>query len=192
MSPSTPNATSRSPTSRKSAPASPMVNAPDSYMNCFGLIAISPWSRRLRRSAAGQMRFFSGMLLRGHRRCGGGRRALRGGPRNDERLQAWPWLAHTKHEFALVLRDRGGPGDQDRADALLAPRRQRARSVSEWRRCKQRSDRLQRDREWNSRVKILRGEDSMPRFLIERNFAERLELTKEVPTPSTESMTRKE
>ena len=38
----------------------------------------------------------------------------------DERLQAWPWLAHTKHEFALMLRERGGLGDQDRADALLA------------------------------------------------------------------------
>ena len=38
----------------------------------------------------------------------------------DERLHAWPWLAHTKHEFALVLRDHGGPDDQGRADALLA------------------------------------------------------------------------
>jgi len=38
----------------------------------------------------------------------------------DERLQAWPWLAHTKHEFALMLRERGRPGDQDHADALLA------------------------------------------------------------------------
>ena len=26
----------------------------------------------------------------------------------DERLHAWPWLAHTKHEFALAL-DRTGP-----------------------------------------------------------------------------------
>lgn len=38
----------------------------------------------------------------------------------DERLQAWPWLAHTKHEFALMLLARGRPGDQDRADALIA------------------------------------------------------------------------
>jgi tetratricopeptide (TPR) repeat protein len=38
----------------------------------------------------------------------------------DERLQAWPWLAHTKHEFALMLRERGRPGDQHRANALLA------------------------------------------------------------------------
>ena len=29
----------------------------------------------------------------------------------DERLQAWPWLTHTKHEFALMLRARGRPGD---------------------------------------------------------------------------------
>jgi class 3 adenylate cyclase/tetratricopeptide (TPR) repeat protein len=38
----------------------------------------------------------------------------------DERLEAWPWLAHTKHEFALMLRERGRPSDQDRADGLLA------------------------------------------------------------------------
>jgi hypothetical protein len=38
----------------------------------------------------------------------------------DERLQAWPWLAHTKHEFALMLHERGRPGDKDLADALLA------------------------------------------------------------------------
>jgi tetratricopeptide (TPR) repeat protein len=38
----------------------------------------------------------------------------------DERLRGWPWLAHTKHEFALMLRERGAPGDEDRADALLA------------------------------------------------------------------------
>jgi class 3 adenylate cyclase/tetratricopeptide (TPR) repeat protein len=38
----------------------------------------------------------------------------------DERLQAWPWLAHTKHEFAQMLRLRGRPGDVDRADDLLA------------------------------------------------------------------------
>jgi class 3 adenylate cyclase/tetratricopeptide (TPR) repeat protein len=37
----------------------------------------------------------------------------------DERMRAWPWLAHTKHEFALMLRERGGPGDEDRADVLL-------------------------------------------------------------------------
>lgn len=38
----------------------------------------------------------------------------------DERLRAWPWLAHTKHEFALMLRRRGRSVDQVRADALLA------------------------------------------------------------------------
>ena len=38
----------------------------------------------------------------------------------DERLQAWPWLTHTKHEFALMLRARGRPGDCDRAARLLA------------------------------------------------------------------------
>jgi hypothetical protein len=38
----------------------------------------------------------------------------------DERLQAWPWLAHTKHEFALMLRARGRRGDEQHAAELLA------------------------------------------------------------------------
>jgi class 3 adenylate cyclase/tRNA A37 threonylcarbamoyladenosine biosynthesis protein TsaE len=37
----------------------------------------------------------------------------------DERLHAWPWLAHTKHEFALMLRGRGRAADEDRINALL-------------------------------------------------------------------------
>jgi tetratricopeptide (TPR) repeat protein len=40
--------------------------------------------------------------------------------RLDEHLQAWPWLAHTKHEFALMLRARGRSGDQQRATELIA------------------------------------------------------------------------
>jgi len=40
--------------------------------------------------------------------------------RLDERLQAWPWLAHTKHEFALMLRARGRRRDQGRAAELIA------------------------------------------------------------------------
>jgi class 3 adenylate cyclase/tetratricopeptide (TPR) repeat protein len=38
----------------------------------------------------------------------------------DERLHAWPWLAHTKHEFALALTARGRPTDSIRAKALFA------------------------------------------------------------------------
>jgi tetratricopeptide (TPR) repeat protein len=38
----------------------------------------------------------------------------------DERLHAWPWLAHTKHEFALALTARGRAVDQSRAEALFA------------------------------------------------------------------------
>jgi tetratricopeptide (TPR) repeat protein len=38
----------------------------------------------------------------------------------DGRLHAWPWLAHTKHEFALALTARGRPPDQGRARLLLA------------------------------------------------------------------------
>jgi tetratricopeptide (TPR) repeat protein len=37
----------------------------------------------------------------------------------DEQLQAWPWLAHTKHEFALVLIARGRTRDRGRAETLL-------------------------------------------------------------------------
>ena len=38
----------------------------------------------------------------------------------DERLEAWPWLAHTQHEFAAALLTHGGRGDRARADSLLA------------------------------------------------------------------------
>jgi uncharacterized protein HemY len=38
----------------------------------------------------------------------------------DERLEAWPWLAHTQHEFATAVLARGGRGDRARADRLLA------------------------------------------------------------------------
>jgi class 3 adenylate cyclase/tetratricopeptide (TPR) repeat protein len=38
----------------------------------------------------------------------------------DEALHAWPWLAHTKHEFALALTARGRPSDHKRAEALFA------------------------------------------------------------------------
>jgi len=38
----------------------------------------------------------------------------------DEQLQAWPWLAHTRHEFALMLRARGRRRDQGRVVKLIA------------------------------------------------------------------------
>jgi len=38
----------------------------------------------------------------------------------DERLRAWPWLAHTKYEFARMLSDRNRAGDRDRAETLFA------------------------------------------------------------------------
>ena len=37
---------------------------------------------------------------------------------DDEALQAWPWLAHTQHEFAVALLARGAHGDRVRATAL--------------------------------------------------------------------------
>ena len=38
----------------------------------------------------------------------------------DERLHAWPWLAHTHHEFAVALLARGTHSDRVRATNLLA------------------------------------------------------------------------
>jgi tetratricopeptide (TPR) repeat protein len=38
----------------------------------------------------------------------------------DERLNAWPWLAYTKFEYAVMLRERGRPQDGDRVETLLA------------------------------------------------------------------------
>jgi tetratricopeptide (TPR) repeat protein len=38
----------------------------------------------------------------------------------DQRLQAWSWLTHTKHEYALMLRAHGRPRDRNRAAELLA------------------------------------------------------------------------
>jgi class 3 adenylate cyclase len=38
----------------------------------------------------------------------------------DERIHAWPWLARCRFEYALMLHERGAPGDDERASALLA------------------------------------------------------------------------
>jgi hypothetical protein len=38
----------------------------------------------------------------------------------DERLQAWPWLAHTQREYALMLGARARDEDRSRAAQLLA------------------------------------------------------------------------
>jgi hypothetical protein len=40
--------------------------------------------------------------------------------RMDGRLRAWPWLAHGRHEFALMLAARNRLGDRARAQDLLA------------------------------------------------------------------------
>jgi hypothetical protein len=37
-----------------------------------------------------------------------------------QRLQAWPWLAHTKYEFASALHTRNCSGDRTRMRTLLA------------------------------------------------------------------------
>ena len=38
----------------------------------------------------------------------------------NRRMGARPWVAHTEHEYALMLIERGGPGDRKRASDLLA------------------------------------------------------------------------
>ncbi|MEX3846280.1 AAA family ATPase [Paraburkholderia sp. BR10882] len=38
----------------------------------------------------------------------------------DARLQAWPWLAHSQHEFAMMLAARNQDSDKSRAAQLLA------------------------------------------------------------------------
>lgn len=38
----------------------------------------------------------------------------------DESMHAWPWLAHTQHEFAALLLRRDKPADRARAKGLLA------------------------------------------------------------------------
>ena len=40
----------------------------------------------------------------------------------DEQMEAWPWLAHTQHEFAAALLARGRAGERSRAEAFLAAR----------------------------------------------------------------------
>jgi len=39
--------------------------------------------------------------------------------RMDREMQAYPWLAHTQHRFARMLRRRGRRGDLERAEVLL-------------------------------------------------------------------------
>jgi len=47
----------------------------------------------------------------------------------DERLEAWPWLAHTQYEFAAAMLAREAPGCRVRADSLLAAAAETAQSL---------------------------------------------------------------
>jgi tetratricopeptide (TPR) repeat protein len=38
--------------------------------------------------------------------------------RMDERMGAWPWLAHTQEEYGRMLHQRNAPGDRERAEQL--------------------------------------------------------------------------
>ena len=37
----------------------------------------------------------------------------------DERMRAWPWLAHSRYEYATMLLSMGRAGDRERANVLL-------------------------------------------------------------------------
>jgi class 3 adenylate cyclase/tetratricopeptide (TPR) repeat protein len=50
--------------------------------------------------------------------------------RMDERLRAWPWLAHGRHEFALMLAARNRVEDRTRARDLLATAATTARELN--------------------------------------------------------------
>ncbi|MDX1379886.1 MAG: hypothetical protein R3233_02140, partial [Xanthomonadales bacterium] len=47
----------------------------------------------------------------------------------NERVQALPWLAQTRFQYAAMLLARGGPDDRTRADALLAEALEAARAL---------------------------------------------------------------
>ncbi|CAN7783719.1 DUF4242 domain-containing protein [Paraburkholderia hospita] len=107
--------------------------------------------------------------------------------RMDERLRAWPWLAHGRHEYALMLAARNGIGDRARAQDLLSmaaataknSRCSRSSSASLARRQEQGSKASRGLQSWTCNVQSLFKENHMPRFMIERNFAEQLEVTGE-------------
>ncbi len=48
----------------------------------------------------------------------------------NERLHAWPWLAHTRHEYALMLLARGRKSDRKHAADLLASATATARQLN--------------------------------------------------------------
>ena len=48
----------------------------------------------------------------------------------NEAMDARPWLAHTQHECAAVLLQRGAPGDRDRAQQLLQQASAAAREMA--------------------------------------------------------------
>jgi hypothetical protein len=48
----------------------------------------------------------------------------------NERLHAWPWLAHTRHEYALMLLARGRKSDRKQAADLLASATATARQLN--------------------------------------------------------------
>lgn len=75
------------------------VSAPDA---CFGSI-----SRNL------------GILAVAVRRWGEAERYFEAALAMNERMGAWPWVAHTQHDRARMLAARGNPGDRERAVEVL-------------------------------------------------------------------------
>lgn len=61
---------------------------------------------------------YLGLLAATIGRADDAERHLTNGIAANERLGAWPWVAHTQHDLAAVLRRRAGSGDAQRATAL--------------------------------------------------------------------------
>ena len=98
----------------------------------------------------------------------------------NERMQARPWLAHTKAEYALLLRRRGRRREGERAEALANEAWEIAAELDMVRLTGRLADEDSLSLGWTAQpVSCRNGGNSMPRYIIERNFAEQLGLTKD-------------
>jgi hypothetical protein len=68
--------------------------------------------------SVGSVDRYLGLLAATMDRFADAERHLADGIAGNERLGAWPWAAHTRHDLARLLKRRARPGDAERADAL--------------------------------------------------------------------------
>jgi tetratricopeptide (TPR) repeat protein len=62
---------------------------------------------------------YLGMLATGMSDFAAAERHFEGALALDARMEAWPWLAHSRYEYASMLLSRGDEADHQRAQALL-------------------------------------------------------------------------